>query len=320
MLMLGAAARGDVDLTGDWTVEYDTHPFGGIGASTETLTQTGSSLVWDDGGQMTGTIDATSGDFHVEGSPLPGGYPPPDARTGHAEDSDHLSGSRRIYVWMAGIFQPVDFAMRGIRPELVVCGDGVRDPGEPCDDGAANGTNQCCDASCALVDPDGDRVCTAVDDCPNDYNPDQEDVCTLPLTKFSARIDFPKKPDTSKVGLTATLTDPDASTVTAIPALRIVEPGNYDRTIADLVCVRKRGLLQCRTPDKNGTVKIKTRKTDVILQVKLKHAAVPPSPIEEHSGPITVSFIDQAGVKRGATATACGASGFYMICTQPPPP
>jgi cysteine-rich repeat protein len=57
---------------------------------------------------------------------------------------------------------------------LEQCGDGGLDPGEACDDGAGNGTNACCSATCTLVDPDGDGVCSRDDVCPGDIDNDSD--------------------------------------------------------------------------------------------------------------------------------------------------
>jgi len=56
--------------------------------------------------------------------------------------------------------------------ELELCGNGVVDAGEACDDGAQNGVNDCCGASCQVVDPDGDGVCSRDDVCPADADND----------------------------------------------------------------------------------------------------------------------------------------------------
>jgi hypothetical protein len=63
---VASVARADVDLTGDWIVEYDGNGMLPDSTETATLVQSGTSLAFDD---MTGTIDPATGVFHVEGEP-----------------------------------------------------------------------------------------------------------------------------------------------------------------------------------------------------------------------------------------------------------
>lgn len=309
-MALKEPARADIDLTGNWTVEYNLAPYAGLSISNETIAQTASDLAWDGrGGGMVGTIDPTLGGFHVEAPPHAGGYPPPDEKNGQASDDAHFTGLWRTYAFMAGIFQPVDFAMRGVRTDVIVCGDAIRDPGEQCDDGAANGMNQCCDATCMTVDPDGDGLCSGDDNCPNDFNPDQTNVCDYvePFTLIRAEIVPPRHPDDSKIAVVGTLAGPGATTINALPSFRIVVADDYDRTVSDLACIRNNPrTVKCKSPDKAVQVQITTTASKgTALKAKLKRAAVPAAPPAVIVGPITVSLTDGAAVTRTATGATC---------------
>ena len=59
---------------------------------------------------------------------------------------------------------------------LASCGDGNVGTGEQCDNGASNGVDGICTTACTKVaDLDDDGVLNAADNCPNDWNPGQED-------------------------------------------------------------------------------------------------------------------------------------------------
>ncbi len=316
-IALGASARADIDLTGDWVIEYDLAPYGGLSTSDESLVQTVSDLAWSG---MTGTIDPGTGVFHVEGQPGHMGYPPANEKNGQATaDGVRLTGTSKVYVSMAGVFQPVFFAMRGIRADAIVCGNAVRDPGEQCDDGAANGTNDCCDAVCAVVDPDADGLCSAIDNCPDDYNPEQGPLCddTETFTLTSARILPPKRSDNSQIKIAATLVGSNAAHINAIPSFRIAVDDDYDRTVTDLACIRNNPrTVKCKTSDKTGQVQIDTTKSKgTVLKARFKRAAVPAVPPAVVVGPITVTFIDGTGVPRQAVGATCGPKGSALVCT-----
>src|SRR5262245_55511668 len=56
------------------------------------------------------------------------------------------------------------------------CGNGQLDPGEQCDDGPQNQVGGCCAYGCTFIDPDGDGVCSAHDNCRAAANPTQRDA------------------------------------------------------------------------------------------------------------------------------------------------
>ena len=57
---------------------------------------------------------------------------------------------------------------------LESCGNGTVNSGEQCDDGAGNGSDDCCSATCQIVDPDGDGICSRDDKCPADADNDSD--------------------------------------------------------------------------------------------------------------------------------------------------
>ncbi len=173
----GSAAA--VDVTGVWRVEtqntfvpwvrdvYDVD----FTQSAPDLTMT---YVAPAGGTYPGTIDAGTGAFSVTLGPTSAFCPfgpgfevesPPFMLTGTVDAGGlRFAGARREYIFRIGcLWAGFDNPTNGTRVEAIVCGDGIRDPGEPCDDG---GPTACCTAACTLVDADADGVCDPQDHCP----------------------------------------------------------------------------------------------------------------------------------------------------------
>lgn len=306
-LALGFAtvARADVDLTGHWVVEYDFSSFGGgVVTNDATLAQTGTSLTFTEPylGAMTGTVDPTTGIFHVEGDPTPPptvGYPegPPPERNGHASlDSGRFDGTVRL--WGAAphfIWVPFDFPMIGARPELIVCGNAIRDPGEQCDDGALNGVDGCCDASCAFVDPN------QVGPCGGDGS------FVLTQTRLSANG---KVPDTSRVAVKGMVTGPGVDTIGAVTSFRVdYETGGV--FVGTFTCTRKNRVLTCDGANKQWQLKLSTSARGTKLGFKMKQAGLPRPLI----GPVTVAFVDDQSIARTASAGVCTTTSTLLRCT-----
>lgn len=307
------AARADVDLTGTWVVESDTGDLAGVITETVTLTQSGTVLAFDD---MNGTIDPATGVFHVEGPPTPPPmyFPPgpPPTRDGTATaDGGRISGTWTAWAHTLNNWVPFTFPMRATRQELIICGDDIRDPGEPCDLGALNSA-QCCDA-CTLVDPDADGLCSALDDCPDDANPDQIDVCGGIEAFAATRIRLSgvnRGVGKGKVAVSATLSGLGATTIDAVPLLDVHDASGFDLVVSDLGCTRKKGVLKCKTPDRHGTLKIATTSKGTKLTAKFSRLGIPPL-----VAPLVVSFTDQASLRRAAAAPTCATQGSTVTCT-----
>jgi hypothetical protein len=134
---------------------------------------------------LTGTNDPTTGAFSFVVPPVPppsgsGSVPPgPDGSfTGTvAADGQTFGGTLVLCTWIVSAWQCEPVPMDGIRfGGPATCGNGLVEPGERCDQGTVGGVSlngdQCCSATCDLVDPDGDLVCSRFDDCP--VTPDAE--------------------------------------------------------------------------------------------------------------------------------------------------
>ncbi len=187
VLALASTAAADVDSSGNWTFDAAGDGFQ-FPSSAGTITQTGNALTvvfplesYPSTSQpMTGTIDVATGAFAVAGglftddSGTAGGEPRHFEGTA-AADGASLTGTSNVcrLVGALGWFCAPITVTAARAP--VTCGDGAVQAGEECDLGVQNG-GACCTVACRLVDPDGDGVCSALDDCPSTSNPDQSDL------------------------------------------------------------------------------------------------------------------------------------------------
>jgi len=274
---------------------------------------------------MNGSIDPATGVFHVVGTsgPPPLGYPPapPPTRDGKATaDGNRFSGTATAYATAPHfIWVPFTFPMRGARSGLIVCGDGVRDPGEACDHRALNGVDQGCAADCTVEDPDGDNVCSALDTCPTQYDPYQATGCNGlgPLTIGQVRLYSAKRgPGTGRITLKGIVNDPGAAAINAVAMFRVFDFDDVvDQTWTGFACTQKRTTLKCKTADGNAVVQIKTRvDSETKLKATFKNASTQPSNMVLNA-PVLVTLTDDTYVARAGTARTCVTTGSYENCT-----
>ncbi|MFN2426962.1 MAG: hypothetical protein ABR587_11015 [Candidatus Binatia bacterium] len=299
-LAVGAApatAFADVDLSGDWVYECDRRDTLGYEANVPvpvTMIQSGGLLEWT--GDVTGTIDASSGEFHVDGPPAGIFVLAPSWHGTASPDGNRIDGTCNDHVFTLAVSYP----MRGIRSGTAVCGDLERDPGEGCDHGPANGNNGCCNADCSLVDPDADFVCSDVDNCPDDFNPHHERVCdgVDPFEISKMRVNQNRQ----RIRVSAVLHGIGAALLSAVENLRILATP-FDHEVSDLECVRaKARRLDCTAADGTASVRIRTSVTGGTKLIARLDAV---AGLAALSAPLDVSFRDQFGIVRSATVTQC---------------
>jgi cysteine-rich repeat protein len=184
--------------------------------------------------------------------------------------------------------------MIGTRTELVICGNGIRDPGEQCDDGAQNGVDGCCDASCTFVDPNRVELCGG------------DGSFALTRVKLTQTG---KVPDTSRILVKAALTGPGVDAIGGVTEFRVGYGGN-ETIVNAFTCMRKNTTLFCDGFNELWQLKLTTSKRGTKLAFKMKQALLPRPLL----GPVTVSFVDGLGIRRAAALASCRASETALRC------
>ena len=303
LVVPATTAFGDIDVTGTWTTEQTDYFTLQVVRRSITLSQSGTSLDWN--GNASGTIDPVGGDFSLDGTTTAGPFSGLQVHTEGTVDPDgnRLSGTSNGWVLIHFIPTPVPYDFRAIRDGVSVCGDDIRDADEPCDLGSINGQQQCCDANCALIDPDGDQVCSEIDDCPNDpFSTTCDGV--KPFVPSSIRQRWPSStPGFVSMKFTATITGTEINLIDGIEQLRITDsdiPPSYDEAIDDFTCTRpSERRLDCANTDDTNRLSIRKKSYGAKLKAVLKSM---PEPTQPGVGPRHVILTDSEGLVRDAVA------------------
>jgi hypothetical protein len=209
------------------------------------------------------------------------------------------------------------------------CDNGLVEPSETCDQGSFEGVSlngdTCCDASCQLVDPDGDLSCSRYDNCPDVTNLDQADTdfdgvgdaCdpdqgapdSLLIERVRVHYSDPTRATLSvKASYPGSADPPWLIHVDSVLCnglvLSIHSRGTYQELYRNLVCKVRPGKSVCKSEVDGLRLLVKTRQrpgSDVRFDLVLKHAdfcspgAMPP---------VRLTLVHAGGSRTGA-ATRC---------------
>jgi len=336
LLACAPVAGAAVDMTATWRIDATVGPV--VIVAYETYVQSGTTLVmsWpaDPPVAFPGTINPATGIFDVqfgpatqESVPEPG---PDVVRQGTvAADGLTFTAQQNICIW-DGAWGCHTFQLTGTRTSIV-CGDGVAEGAELCDLGAGNG-GDCCTTACARVDPDGDGVCAALDNCPGARNPAQEDwdgdglgnPCDgtpegPPSDPLALRAISIAARDTAKPVSRITIAGDTTGPVGVPTVLRLSDTSGTSLDASTLPawaakeCKQTSALsLRCGTPDKLLKLTLKARSSEpTALRVRLTLKKPPLSP--PFSAPVTFTIVLADGAHTGTLST-CRASGAGIRC------
>jgi len=324
-VLLSSAAALAVDLTGQWKVHW-VPSIPGPPAFNDfdvQIAQNGTQLDWTTSvmGAFTGTIDPSTGAFSLHGTgtdPLCGTVFQPTA-TGVATDVSHFAGTLTLKL-RSPTFPCVpvfdDGPMTGVRVGPA-CGDGVVDPGEACDDGNGNGSDGCCSATCRVIDPDADGVCSASDDCPGVTDPAQDAPCTADLLLQRANVRPVGTPGNAQ--LSGRLAPGRAGALpTAITSMALRVGGVVRAAVPMPPCAAPRpDRLSCRSANGQTRVAISSGGRVPGWRFRVRMPVADPAPAT--SGPVELRLLDALDdpLWRGAVAACKAERNGALACRQP---
>ena len=336
LLGLTSPARAAVDLTGNW--QFDVSLDGShLVTAYGIFTQSGSALtlVLQDGqgsqpNTLDGTIDPDTGVLALEGGPFtfPG---EPDGPNFYFDGNASPDGNSLTAESNTCIFEPglgwgcIIVDVIGTRGPSSTCGNGIVELGEACDLGAANG-GTCCTPICTLVDPDGDGVCTQLDNCPSVSNPSQSDLdgddvgdacdigqMTLRTLRLGARTG-----STFATSVTAAGTLPAPLAVPSEVHI-LLGAGAFGLNVSSLpawaakVCTSTVKRTRCVSPDRGLSLALSVRAAMpgvVSFRLKVKHP--PTTPLL--GAPVGIIFLQPSGLHSGTLDTCRIAASGSIRC------
>jgi hypothetical protein len=290
LALLAGRAHAAADLDGDWQIGSDVFLRCARSGSDVSCLSTPTLL------GLTGTTDVGTGDFTFAVPPVPlppgsGSVPPgPDGSfTGTvAADGQSFAATLTLCVWQHTLWQCSGIRFDGVRfTGPAACGNGLVEPGERCDQGTVgevslNG-DQCCTASCELVDPDGDLICSRFDNCPVTSNVDQidanhdgiGDVCD-PLTTPDAPLAIRRLQHHYRDGTRASLKiDATYAGIVDVPSVIAVSPVQCGDILLSTYTQRRDlqglwGNRVCRV--RGGSARCSSRFEDAKLKLTVRQA------------------------------------------------